>query len=154
MLTCCSPYFKCISNTQRTPFNDPSIIEWSILSHRQRLMVALGSRLFPPPEFDTLKLPELKDHVQSYAQEINRAPTPFMSMTDDILRAINIAFCRHISKKDVAILLVDPWKLEAGSYLKCNAICSKIGIGHENIHNTEISQPPTRRQLVRSSQTL
>ncbi|KAH7462782.1 hypothetical protein FOMA001_g18271 [Fusarium oxysporum f. sp. matthiolae] len=96
------------------------------------------ARLFPPPAFDSLVLRTLQNHVRRHAQFGNRTPTPFISVTDDLLRALSIAFRSYTDKEDVAILLVDPWKLAAGNYLRCNSLRSKIGLGCKDVYNTEI----------------
>jgi hypothetical protein len=96
------------------------------------------ARLFPPPAFDSLGLRTFQNHVRRHAQFGNRIPTPFISVTDDLLRALSIAFRAYTDKEDVAILLVDPWKLAAGNYLRCNSLRSKIGLGCKDVYNTEI----------------
>jgi len=59
-------------------------------------------------------------------------------MTDDLLRAINIALCKFADKEDVETILIDAWQLAAGSFLRCNDFREKILIGRYPIYNTEI----------------
>ncbi|KAF5573400.1 hypothetical protein FPANT_12397 [Fusarium pseudoanthophilum] len=99
---------------------------------------SLRAKLDPLPAFDSLTLRKLQNQVTRHAQRENRIPTPFISVTDDLLRALSIAFCIYADKEDVTIFLVDPWKLASGSYLRCNSLRSKIGMGRKDIYNTEI----------------
>ena len=99
---------------------------------------SLRARLFPPPSLETLTARELQTHVANHAIWGNGIPTPFISLTDDILRALSIVFCVYHDKEDVEMLLFDAWKLAPGSFLKCNELRSRIGIGGEDIYNTEL----------------
>jgi hypothetical protein len=98
----------------------------------------LQSRLYPLPTFDTLNIFDLCTHIERHAILSNCNPMPFLSLTNDLLCALYIAFCIYRDKADVAILLICPWMLTAESYITCNDLRSKCGLGQKAIYNTEI----------------
>jgi hypothetical protein len=94
--------------------------------------------LYPPPTFETLKILELRTYIERHAILSNYNPTPFLSLTTDLLRALHIALYTYRDKADVAILLICPWMLTAGSYITSNNLRSKCRLGPKAIYNTEI----------------
>ncbi|TVY13539.1 hypothetical protein LARI1_G009266, partial [Lachnellula arida] len=98
----------------------------------------LRLRLYLPPTFETLNIFDLRTHIERHAILSNRNPTPFLSLTNDLVRALHIAFCAYRYEADVVIILICPWMLTAGSYITCNDLRSKCRLGRKAIYNTEI----------------
>lgn len=105
------------------------------------------SRLYPPPSFQVLTIQQMRGYVNMHAALSNRVPTPFISATTDLVRALHIAFCTYRKCTNVTILLICPWRLEPGSYMACNDLRVMCGLKPKSIYNTEVmiwGQVPSR----------
>ncbi|CZS94342.1 hypothetical protein WAI453_013072 [Rhynchosporium graminicola] len=99
----------------------------------------LRARLYPPPSLEKVTRDNMKLVIESHAILSSRKLTPFISTTPDLLRAFNIAGQRVLEgKQQVTIILIDPWKLQDGSYVECNALRLKSGLGTLPKYETEI----------------
>jgi hypothetical protein len=94
--------------------------------------------MYPPPSFETLEIQQMRKYVTMHAKLSNRTPTPFISATIDLVRALHIAFFTFRECTEVAILLICPSNLEPGSYIPCNELRVKCGLEAEHIYNTEV----------------
>ncbi|KAI0095830.1 hypothetical protein F4776DRAFT_651950 [Hypoxylon sp. NC0597] len=79
-------------------------------------------------EFETLPKSEKQTHIENHVNSYNKEATPFLSLTHDLLWALHRALCILKAEKDVAILLIDPLKLEPGSYKKLNVLRSECDL--------------------------
>jgi len=81
----------------------------------------------------------MKVYITWHANLFGRNRTPFISATWDLLRVFNIAGQRVLEgKEQVAILLIDPWRLSTGSYLDCNTLGLKSGLQTQGKYETEV----------------
>lgn len=110
------------------------------------------SRLHPPPPFQNLTIQQMCGYVNTHAVLSNRVPTPFISATIDLVRALHITFCTYREYTNVNILLICPWRLEPGSYMACNDLRAGCGLRPKSIYNTEVmiwGQVPSKAILYR-----
>jgi hypothetical protein len=112
----------------------------------------IQSKLHPPPSFQTLTIQQMRGYVNMHAALSNRVPTPFISATIDLIRALHITFCTYRECTKVTILLICPWRLEPGSYMACNDLRARCGLEPKSIYNTEVmiwGQVPSKAILYR-----
>jgi hypothetical protein len=98
----------------------------------------IQAKRHPPPSFQTLTIQQMRQYVNMHAVLSNRVPTPFISATIDLVRALHITFCTYRESTKVAILLICPWRLEPGSYMACNDLRVGCGLEPKSIYNTEV----------------
>ena len=99
----------------------------------------LRSRSYPPRSIENVTREMMKVYITWHANQFGRNRTPFISATWDLLRAFNIAGQRVLEgKEQVAILLIDPWKLSTGSYIDCNTLRLKSGLHIQGKYETEV----------------
>lgn len=112
----------------------------------------IRSRLHPPPSFQTLTMQQMRGYVNMHAALSSHVPTPFISTTIDLVRALHITFCTYRECRRVTILLICPWRLEPGSYMACNDPRARCALEPKSIYNTEVmiwSQVPSKAILYR-----
>ncbi|EOA85570.1 uncharacterized protein SETTUDRAFT_40212 [Exserohilum turcica Et28A] len=112
----------------------------------------IQSKLHPPPSFQTLTVQQVRGYVNMHAVLSNRVPTPFISATIDLVRALHITFCTYKERTKVTILLICPWRLEPGSFMACNDLRAGCGLEPKSIYDTEVmiwGQVPSRAILYR-----
>ncbi|RFU79247.1 hypothetical protein TARUN_2959 [Trichoderma arundinaceum] len=117
---------------------------------------SLQSRLYPPPELEDLHPKEMRLHLENHAEITGKTPTPFISVTFDLIRAFHMAYAMYGVMEDVTILLIDPWLLPEGNYHNARTIRSKSGLKDEPKYNTEIlvwGEIPKESILYRWSQS-
>lgn len=93
-------------------------------------------RLFPPQVLETLSIPQLCESIDRHSDLDNRKPTPFISLTSDLIRALHLVFYTY-RQSDARILLICAWKLKPGSYIPLNDLRKTCGLPSKNIYNTE-----------------
>lgn len=99
------------------------------------------ARLYPPPALDALDKDAMHQYLGKHGNKYNRDPTPFISITNDLLRAFSIAFrsqAENEEVEDVAIILISSRLLAKGSYVKCGGFRCKCGFVQDPKYNTEI----------------
>jgi hypothetical protein len=75
----------------------------------------------------------------NHASEDNRNLTPFIFVTSDLLRALNLAGKKMAEGyEEVEILMIDGWKLGAGNYCWANSLRGCCGLLEYNVYQTEI----------------
>jgi hypothetical protein len=81
-------------------------------------------RYWPLPDLPCQK--HIERLVRSHCER-ERTPTPFTSLTPDLLRAFNYAMrLDGERKKKIEILVIDPWKLPNGSCVSCKQLMTRL----------------------------
>jgi len=66
-------------------------------------------------------------------------PSPFISATSDLLRALNHGRkLRNSGHQDVCLVIIDLWEMPKGACGKCNTIRRKLKLDEHNVYKTEI----------------
>src|SRR5579859_4183236 len=91
----------------------------------------LRARMYPPPR--SLSTEGLKEHVNNHGWKSQTIPTPLISVTKDMLRAFKVAADYvHAGEVGVAIVAIDSWKLQDGSFVACNKLRSRLKLKPNN----------------------
>lgn len=93
--------------------------------------------LFPAPALETLGTSQLTLYIGRHQNLSNRKPTPFISLTPDLIRALHLMFYTYKDETNVEISLICPWKLTPGSYIPLNDLRTMCGLPTKHIYNTE-----------------
>jgi len=97
----------------------------------------IRAKWFPPPALETLGTSQLTLHIGRHQNLSNRNPTPFISLTPDLIRALHLVFYTYKDETNVKISLVCPWKLTPGSYIPLNDLRNMCGLPTKHKFNTE-----------------
>ncbi|KAI1758980.1 hypothetical protein GGR53DRAFT_528211 [Hypoxylon sp. FL1150] len=96
---------------------------------------------------------DLEDDIRNHLDWKSREATPFISVTKDLLRAIQMALCAFHDKDDVTILAIRPWMLSPDTHLPYRDLIQKTSPTQER-SSTEIlvwGEIPTESILCRWS---
>lgn len=93
--------------------------------------------MFPPPEAFKSK-EDAKSRVENHLDKDSKKAGPFISLTSDLLRALNIAWGFACKKETgIKIFVIDTWKLRNGSFASCNELCESVGVEENMKYNNE-----------------
>ncbi|KAG8531637.1 uncharacterized protein KY384_003268 [Bacidia gigantensis] len=97
----------------------------------------IRARLFPAPAFEALGTSQLTVYLRRHQNFSNRKPTPFISLTPDLIRALHLMFYTYKDETNLKISHICPWKLTPGSYIPLNDLRTMCGLLTKDIYNTE-----------------
>ena len=89
------------------------------------------------PALETLGTSQLTLYIGRHQNLSNRKPTPFISLTPDLIRALHLMFYTYKDETNVKISLICPWKLAPGSYIPLNSLRTMCGLLTKHKYNTE-----------------
>jgi len=82
---------------------------------------------------------DLRRWVCHQATLSNRSPTPFISISSDLLRAFNWAsHLRLKGEDDVCIVVIDAWILGSANTVDCNSLRALVDCSKEYLFETEV----------------
>ncbi|OTA99024.1 hypothetical protein M426DRAFT_96114 [Hypoxylon sp. CI-4A] len=86
---------------------------------------------------DQIEYWELREHVWNHAGLSNMEPTPFISVTNDLMRALSQALRTSHDDPNVYIICICPWLLIPGSYIPCSQLRERLDLQEPEKYATE-----------------
>ncbi|KAK2005416.1 hypothetical protein LZ32DRAFT_673503, partial [Colletotrichum eremochloae] len=119
-------------------FKDPIIYRVLTRSNSPKALGSIHhSRMYPAPALEDLSISSMSTHIKNHAFLYNRIPTPFISATTDLLRALALLFCKQ-QEESAELILISSSLLPYRSYAACNDVRCAAGLVQKCIYNTEV----------------